>query len=220
MVTKELIQQEFIDSSAKYQKLLPPERLGNGFVIKGSIDVIDDNDQYWDTYDVNILIPECYPLELPILVETSTKIERHEDWHNRGGICCLSTTAKMYSILGKDLTLFNWLEKFVHPFLANHVYRIKTGHYANKEFNHGALGIVQGYCEIFNVESIFEVIEKLKLICGVKKLGRNNPCFCGDGKKYKKCYLLDPSKHFLNIPLELLKRDLNEIINHLKAIRI
>lgn len=219
MVTKELIQQEFTDVSAKYQKLLPPERLGNGFVIKGSIDVIDDIDQYWDTYDVNILIPELYPAELPILLETSKKIERHEDWHNRGGICCLSTNAKMYSVLGKNISLFNWLEKFAHPFLANHVYRIKTGHYANKEFDHGTSGIVQGYCEIFNVESVFEVIEKLKLICGVKKLGRNKPCFCMEGKKYKKCYLLDPLKHFFNIPLETLKKDLNEIVNSLKTIR-
>ena len=74
MVTKELILKEFIEASAKYRNLLPPERLGNGFLIKGSIDVIDDNDQYWDTYDVNIFIPELYPSELPILQETSKKI--------------------------------------------------------------------------------------------------------------------------------------------------
>lgn len=218
MVSKELILQEFIDASAKYLKLLPPESLGNGFIIKGSIDVIDDNDQYWDTYDVNILIPEFYPLELPILLETSMKIERHEDWHNRGGICCLSTNAKMYSVLGKEITIFNWLEKFAHPFLANHVYRIQTGHYSNKEFAHGTIGIVQGYCEIFNVESKNEVIRFLSLICGIKKFGRNKPCFCGTGKKYKKCYLTNPSKHFFNVPFETLMKDLKEIEPSIRTI--
>jgi hypothetical protein len=212
MVTEEVIRQEYNDLRSKYTKLLRPEKVGEGFVIKGSIDVIDADGGYWDTYDVSILIPAGYPLEIPILIETSKKIERHEDWHNRDGICCLSTNAKMYSVLGKNMTLFNWLEKFAHPFLANHVFRIKTGNYANNEFDHGTKGIIQGYCEIFNFTNEFEVIERLSLICGNKKIGRNDLCFCGVGKKYKKCFLINPKYHYLNIPYETLKKDLEEIM--------
>lgn len=216
MVTEKLIHQEYNDAYAKYNKLLPPEKVGEGFVLKGSIDVVDVDGGYWDTYDVSILIPGGYPLELPILFETSKKIERHEDWHNRDGICCLSTNAKMFSVLGKNINLFNWLEKFAHPFLANHVFRIKTGYYANNEFDHGTEGIIQGYCEIFNVTSVIEVIERLKLICGIKKLGRNDLCFCGNGKKYKRCFLEDSSNHYFNIPFETIKKDLAEIIQYSK----
>jgi hypothetical protein len=212
MVTEELIRQEYNEANIKYRKLLPPEKVGGGFVLKGSIDVVDDDGGYWDNYEVSILVSSNYPMELPILLETGKKIERHEDWHNREGICCLSTNAKMYSVLGKNITLFNWLEKFAHPFLANHVYRIKTGNYANKEFDHGTEGIIQGYCEIFNVKTEIEVVERLELICGSKKLGRNDSCFCGGGKKYKKCFLLEPSNHYFNIPIETLKKDLKEII--------
>lgn len=218
MVTEELIRQEYNEANIKYRKLLPPEKVGGGFVLKGSIDVVDDDGGYWDNYEVSILVSSNYPMELPILLETGKKIERHEDWHNREGICCLSTNAKMYSVLGKNITLFNWLEKFAHPFLANHVYRIKTGNYANKEFDHGTEGIIQGYCEIFNVTTEIEVIEKLKFICGSKKLGRNDSCFCGSGKKYKKCFLLESSNHYFNIPIETLKKDLAEIIQYSKIV--
>jgi len=217
MVTQELIQQEYNDACVKYDKLLPPKKKGDGFVISGSIDVVDGDGGYWDTYDVNIIIPKNYPFELPFLIETSKKIIRHEDWHNRDGVCCLSTNAKMFSTLGRDISLFNWLEKFAHPFLANHVYKIKTGNYANNEFDHGTRGIVQGYCEIFNLISAQEVAHRLHLILGTKRLGRNDPCFCKSGKKYKKCYIVDTSKHYLNIPLDALRKDLIEIVQLLSA---
>ena len=214
MVSEELIHQEYNDARLKYNNLLPPEKVGEGFVIKGNIDVVDGDGGYWDTYEVNVLIPKSYPLELPILIETSKKIERHEDWHNRDGICCLSTNAKMYSVLGKDITLLNWLEKFAHPFLANHVFRIKTGNYANNEFAHGTEGIIQGYRELFNITSPYEVINILQLICGIKKLDRNDPCFCNNDKKYKRCFLVDQKSHYLNIPYENIKRDLIEIMKY------
>jgi len=216
MVSEELIQKEFTEAHKKYIKLLPPEKVGEGWVLKGSIDVVDADGGYWDTYDVCILVPKNYPLELPILTETSKKIKRHEDWHNSNGICCLSTNAKMFSVLGKNISLFNWLEKFAHPFLANHVYRIKTGKYANKEFDHGTEGIFQGYYEIFNVTNKLEVINQLKSICGIKKPSRNDYCFCGSGKKYKKCFLEGSPNHRVNIPYEILKKDLEEIIAYLK----
>lgn len=211
MVTEEIIRQEYHDTLIRYNKLLPPEKLGEVFVVKGSIDVIDDEGGYWDTYQVNITIPSNYPLELPILNEISGKIERHEDWHNRNGICCLATNAKMFYVLGENISLINRLDKFAHPFLANHVYRVKTGSYANKEYDHGTEGIIQGYCEIFEVTETYEVINKLKQVCGLQKLGRNDPCFCNSGKKYKKCFLENPSEHYLGIPYNVLKSDLEEI---------
>lgn len=211
MVTKELVELEYIEASIKYNKLLRPEKVGEEFVMKGRIDVIDEDGGYWDTYDVKIIIPCNYPLELPILIETGLKIEQHEDWHNRNGVCCLSTNAKMHTVLKNKISLLNWLEKFAHPFLANHVYRIKTGNYANKEFAHGTLGIIQGYYEILNIFTIEEVEEKLKLICGIKKINRNEPCFCCSGKKYKNCFLINPTLHYFDIPYNTLLDDLKEI---------
>ena len=32
-----------------------------------------------------------------------------------------------------------------------------------------------------------------------KKIGRNDPCLCGSGKKYKHCGLLDTKEHKANM---------------------
>jgi len=200
----------------KYPKLNLPRQELLGWTIDGSIDVIDDNGCYWDTYEVSIKIPNGYPSQLPELFETGEKIERHHDWHNINGICCLSTNAIMFSQMQGNVNLLTWLEKFAHPFLANHIYKLKTGHYANTEFEHGVPGIIQGYGILFGTDDREILIERIKLISGLRTCGRNEPCFCGSGRKYKNCFILNPVNHHLGIPIKVLYEDLNSILGYLK----
>src|SRR5207253_794540 len=108
--------------------------------------------------------------------------------HNHSS-CCLSTTAIMFATLGDNLTLGNWLEKFVLPYLANHIYRLETGDYAAGEFAHYTDGIIQGYEKLFGLSAKKAVISKLRAICSLLRRERNEKCFCGSGKKFKKCFL-------------------------------
>ena len=219
MVSEEIIRSEFDEASKKFQKLNQPEKSDNGWIIKGCIDVIDDEGGYWDTYEVNINIPSIYPDELPILIEVGNKIDRSDNWHNTKGVCCLSTNAKMFTKFDGNITLLNWLEHFAHPYLANHVHKIKTGSYANKEYAHGTPGLIEAYCEIFETSNTNDIIIILSFLCGVLKLGRNEICFCKSGKKYKKCFLADPISHYYKISLTTLRKDLNEITNFIKKER-
>jgi hypothetical protein len=216
MGTEGLIWDHYKEIKGKYPKLETPQKNHLGWTIGGNIDFFDDEGGYWDTYEVSIIIPNDYPSHLPELFEKSKKIERHIDWHNINGICCLSTQAIMYNQLKGNINLLSWLDRFVRPFLANHIYKLKTGHYANKEFEHGVPGIIQGYCILFGTNDQETIIEKIKLISGLKNWGRNDPCFCGSGEKYKNCFGLNPDKHFLGIPRDLLYQDLNTILEHLK----
>jgi len=213
MVSEQVINRQYESAKQKFPKLDQPERVGEVWEIKGSIDVIDDEGSQWTTYDVKIVVPEKSPQELFELHETGNKIPKEPKWHN-GNSCCLSTNAVMFSEMAGNLTLLNWLEKFAHPFLANHIYKIKTGHYANEEFEHGTEGIIHGYYKIFRTSDLNEVMTRLKLMCGVMKLGRNAPCFCQSGKKYKRCFLIEPIKHYSGIPIGVLRNDLNEITEY------
>lgn len=215
MVTDEVIKYQFEEAAQKFRKLNPPKKYKDDWVINGYIDVIDDEGGYWDTYDIIINIPLSYPYDLPSLMETGNKIPKEANWHNSNWTCCLSTNAKMFYLLENNITLLRWLEKFAHPYLANHVYKKKTGKYAGKEYDHGTNGLIQGYYEIFDLSGSNEVLQRLMLICELQKLGRNDPCFCKSGKKYKKCFLIDPSNHQLGIPASVLQRDLNEINDYL-----
>lgn len=217
MVSKQLIRDEYLQAAVKYKKLKPPVKQGNGWSIDGHFDVIDSEGHLWDTYGVKILLPEGFPYALPILIETTGKIEQHEDWHNVQGECCLATYAVMFKELGTPISLVRWLDRFVHDFLANHVIRLHDKEYPKGEYEHGTPGIIDGYKEIFGVNTEDEVLTRLRLLCGATKIGRNDPCFCNSGKKYKKCFLQNRDEHYLGIPLWLLTQEMSEIANYLNS---
>lgn len=169
MVTEELIQREYTEATTKYKKLFPPHREGKDWKICGYFDVIDSDGHCWDTYGIHITIPPNYPYELPSLTETTCKITRHEDWHNINGVCCLSTTAVIFASLGGKITLVKWLDRFVHDFLANHIIKLRDEKYAKGEYPHGVEGIIHGYKEIFNVQSISEIVLILRMICKISE---------------------------------------------------
>lgn len=211
MVSEEIVLSQYEEAKHRFPKLLQPKRVGDNWEIEGSLDVIDDEGSFWDTYDVKIIVPNRFPDQLFEFQETGKKIPKGPEWHNNDS-CCLSTNAVMFSEMLGNVTLLNWLNRFVHPFLANHVFKLKTGQYANEEFDHGDAGIIQGYYKVFRTNDLSIVLEKLKFITGTKSLGRNDPCFCSSGKKYKHCFLIDPRKHSPGIPISILQSDLNQIL--------
>lgn len=216
MVTKELVYREFEELCTKYKKLLPPEKLNDGWKIEGEFDVVGTDGHKWDTYGIRILIPPGFPYDLPTLMETSKKIEPTPEFHNSNGFCCLATHAIIYNALGTPISLLKWMNRFVHDFLANHVIKLKDKDYAKGEYPHYEEGMIVGYKEIFGLNTAEEVMKRLKLLCGVSSLGRNAPCFCGCGKKYKRCFLINPKEHYHNVPISLLNNERVQIANWLK----
>ena len=213
MVPEEVIISQYQSAKEKFPKLNHPVIVGEVWEITGAIDVIDDEDNHWGTYDVKVIVPKNYPDDIFELQETGGQIPKGENWHNSNS-CCVSTNAIIYSVLGEDLSLLNWIVKFAHPFLANHVYKVKTGEYAGGEFLHATEGIIQGYEKLFELNGVKEVFQKLKMLCSVLLLSRNDKCFCGSGKKFKNCYLHSPFTHkFAGIPYSLLQKDFEEIRN-------
>ena len=142
------------------------------------------------------------------------KLERptrvNQDWEINGEIDVIN--ARIYHVLGEECTLLNWLDKFAHPYLANHIVRKITKEYASGEFAHGAAGIVQDYEMLFKVKGEHAVCKKLKAICILTKCSRNEACFCGSGKKIKNCFLKNQITHkYMGIPFNQLCEDLAEI---------
>lgn len=215
MVSEQIIINQFDAAKHRFPKLNKPKLVGGTWEINGCIDVIDDEGSIWDSYDVKIVVPANYPNELFELFETGNKIPKDPNWHNSIS-CCLSTNAVMFSEMEDNLSLLNWLEKFAHPFLANHVYKVKTGSYASKEFDHGEMGIIQGYFQVFKTTELSTVIRNLRLVSRNKKNGRNFPCFCNSGKKYKHCCLINPKSHYWGIPTSVLQSDLKLILKYNK----
>lgn len=221
MVTKELIYDEYDELCTKYKKLLPPMEVKSGWwKIDGEFDVIDADGHKWETYGISILVSPKFPYDLPCLIETSNKIEHSVEWHNDYGFCCLATKAIIYNDLGSPISLLKWMDRFVHDFLANHVVKVLDKNYPKGEYPHYEEGMIVGYKEIFGLNTDSEVMRRLKLLCGILSLGRNEMCFCGSGKKYKRCFLLKPQEHYNNIPVSVLNEERIQIANWLKKMSI
>jgi len=218
LATEELIRSQYSAAVLKYPKLAEPQHIATGWLVAGSIDVIDDEGGYWDTYDVQIIIPDTYPIELPEVMEVGGKIKQSPDWHNTI-YCCLTTKAIMFAEMRGEVTLEKWLTNYVHKYLGNHVLKLKTGDYASGEFEHGTDGIIHGYKVLFNTDSTIEVQQILKALCGKSTLSKNRICFCGSGKKIKRCFDIAVEKHQMNIPIDTLRRDLDEVTFHQRSKR-
>ena len=58
------------------------------WIIKGDLDICDSEGEFWDTFNIAILVPKGYPYIIPVVVEVSKLIPRDIDWHiSSEGVC-------------------------------------------------------------------------------------------------------------------------------------
>ena len=189
----------------------------------GTLDVIDEFGKKWDQYQVKIIYPHEFPKKVPVMFETGGRIPRETDYHVNGdGSCCLSVPALEMIILSKGINTINFIQELAIPYLANQTYKRKKGHFAGEEFAHGAGGIYQFYSDTFQTQNPVIILTLLGGLILNQLTGRNNPCPCNSGKKYKKCHLqavqyLSPvSREMLISDYQLLNKAIENIIDNQK----
>lgn len=159
-------------------------------VLKGNLEIKDDK-SVLDTYQIEILFPKTYPRDIPLLMETAGRIPRKADRHVNGktGICCIGPRLEQRQRWMKDQKISTYIEHFVIPFLSNQSYYERIGEWKNGQYDHGANGVLSYYAETYGLTD--RKLLELFLDCLAKnqKLGRNDTCLCGSGKKAKKCHL-------------------------------
>lgn len=202
--------EEWVMLKDKFPDFEPIGQHGDRWVTNGRLPIIDSGGKCWETYVVEITLLPTFPASLPILVETGKKIERSAEWHvNENGSCCVGTEARQHYLLNGKNTLLNWVQLLAVPYLANHRLRTLSASYANGERSHGVKGIREEYEDIFTNRGDISLQEFMLMTIGNVSLANNSPCFCGSGKKYKRCFLRDPAVHRKGIPTKILIKDLN-----------
>ena len=91
-MVSDFLKQEFQELKNKYEGLI---LLSNENKIIGRIAFIEESSKILCQYDVEILIPEKYPVEIPKIKEISEKISNK--FHtNKDGSLCLGTNLEVY----------------------------------------------------------------------------------------------------------------------------
>ena len=169
---------------AKYPKL---ELADN--TLLGEIDIFDNNDNYYSSYEIKIAIPKGYPHVFPSVCETGGRIPRIADRHinNDEGDCCVCVLQEADIRAKRGITILDFINEYVIPFFANQIYYEANGEWANGEYKHGLAGILQYYCETFETQDIKVILKGIDIYLkdNTKPYER---CFCGSGKKIKRCH--------------------------------
>jgi hypothetical protein len=215
MATLEDIEKEFVIVKSQYASLSDLREFEKWFCISGDLPIIDSNGWNWGVYKIKIVIFKTYPHDLPILIETGGAIERHINWHiSKDGICCVGTSARQYRDMADGISISKWIRLFVIPYLANHAYKKEKAEYVDGELEHRAEGLFQDYASCFNINEPEQVILHIEYILGIRKMSLNGYCFCDSGKKYKRCFLINPKVHTLGIPNKVFQQDLKSLKSH------
>jgi hypothetical protein len=142
-----------------------------------------------DTYQIEIKAVDDYPNSFPLVFETGGRIPRNVDWHifEDNGNCCIASPPEEIIICNSGLTLLSFIDNQVKNYFYSQIFRNQNGYFL-KERSHGSKGWIEFFQETFMTNNIFNIEFGLNQIIEGKKIDRVSICFCGSGKKYRKCH--------------------------------
>lgn len=202
------IEKDFNIVSEKFPKLILEKFPKGIYHFTGEIDIFDNNNNYWDSFQIKIKLPKGYPYSFPKVFSVGNRIPIEDDRHiNEDASCCVAVIQEETLRATRGITIIQFINEFVVPFFANQLYFEKHNMWANGDYLHSIDGIIQFYKEQTDLESLNEIILFLKELPKIRQLGRNDKCFCNSKLKYKNCHLL-PLNKILSLPIKRVNQDL------------
>jgi hypothetical protein len=180
-------------------------------LLEGIFRVIDDDGNEWNSFYIQIKFDIAFPYRFPELKEVGGKIPRIADWHiNQIGDCCITIPLLEAVNCRNGITVLQFIDNHVKPYLFNQAYRIEKGYYAHQEFAHGVFGILEYYQELFDEKDTEKLMRYLNAIKSAD-LSKNTTCFCGKMAKFRKCHpavyrIFKPlSEKFIEAEIEMIQ---------------
>jgi hypothetical protein len=182
-----LFRQQIAEAAKVYPELKVSVRDGIE-LLSGTFRVIDSEGKEWNSFQIEIKFNKAFPYRFPELKEVGGKIPPIADWHiNENGGCCITIPLLEVTSCKNGITILQFIQDHVKPYLFNQAYRLEKGYYAHQEFAHGVYGIFEYYQELFNEKDVEKVIGYLKILKSTE-FGKKTACFCGRKAKFRKCH--------------------------------
>lgn len=208
-----------LDEALEFYPNLKVIESGSNLALTGAVDLIHPTEKKLiDTFFVDITFPDRFPYQFPKVIETSGKIERIPDRHIHTGTnyMCFAVLSEELMKCRHGITTLWFLNHVLVPRLAEE-YIVNNGGKYYREFSHGTLGDLEFYFEKFRTKSPKEVLRYLTWILRGDFPKHYELCYCGSGKKFKKCHRLifeqlkGLGDGFLSFELQKLKKYIESI---------
>lgn len=156
--------------------------------LTGTLDLLDHQGEWVDSYEVRIVCPPDYPLSFPLVYETGGRVPVNIEWHvYPDGQACICAIPEEMIICSRGITLQAFVDDWVKPYFFNQKHREMHGFFLN-ERPHGPAGNIQFFCEVFKTDNLGHIAEMLSYIRSNPEPNRVWDCFCGSGEKYRRCH--------------------------------
>lgn len=188
-MSEKIILEHFLELNKKYTGLSLSRNDKGESIVVGILACSMEYSGYRidDDFELAIEIPPEYPERAPDVKEVGGRIPPQFHTHPSGKTLCL---ASPFDIKRKFLlhnNLIGFVETLVIPFLYSYSYYEKTGNMPFGELSHGGEGLFENYKELFNVDSVEQVLRLFKIIIDNSYKG-HNLCPCGSGNILRKCH--------------------------------
>ena len=186
----ETFENDIISVPATFNKLNVVELDGEK-ILKGELDIVDANGKLWNTYQIEVKGSDSYPYSFPKLFETADAFPKIVDWHVYefdDKSCCVDVTPNEIILCKDGLNVFEYIQRFAIPYLANQTFRIREGYYLFGEYSHGIFGRIEFYQSKLKARSPMELMQMFDLIIKGYNPDRTAHCpFCRK-MKFRKCH--------------------------------
>jgi hypothetical protein len=210
------IEKDFNVACDRFPKLILKKIAKGIYHCVGEIDIFDNKNNYWDSFQIIIKLSTAYPYSFPKVYIVGNRIPIEDERHiNKDASCCVAILQEETLRASRGITILQFINEFVVPFFANQLYFEKHNKWANGDYLHSIDGIIQFYKEQTHLETVNEILSFLKKLPTIKKLGRNDKCYCNSDLKYKNCHLPLLIK-IVSLPIKRVNQDLLLIQNSIK----
>jgi len=169
-------------------------------------------DKLSDEFNIKIHIYKDYPLTIPDIEELDGKIPK--EFHMNDIFFCLGVPLEML-MYAKNHSIEQFLNRYLNSYLMSFMYYYKYGICPYGDRSHGSHGKLEHLKEYFQEQNDRMVFKLLKLTIN-EKVGRNEKCVCGSGKKYKRCHLNTIENLKMSIDKKELVSTYEELIRFVK----
>ncbi len=184
---EDLVKKQFQELQTKHQYLQLHDT-GKGYTISGHLTFRSEyaGIEIQDGFSIFIEIPARYPDAIPTVKEMAGRIPNN--FHKfDNDVLCLGTPTDQWIKFNQSKTLLGFIENLVVPHLFSFCFKEKTGRMPFGERSHGGLGILEFYCEYFELKD-FEAARKLLKLLATGSYRREKTCPCGSGRRLRSCH--------------------------------
>lgn len=193
---------EFLEKTPNMS--LAPSNHDN-YIIKGKLILNITDSPYGNVQDdflIMIVIPKSFPKKIPIVYELGERFPKTVDYHafEDDSSLCLGSPMSLMKRIKDDPTLDGFIQNCVVPYFYAITLKLQDKKdFVFGELDHGILGILQDYIEVFELQNIEQVIQLLDILSQRAKKGNKMLCPCGCNRIVSRCSMHKKILEYRNV---------------------